>query len=96
MMIAAFSRIFAKERPIKGNGSFKAYLYTTARHLALRHKQKHRLVFLRLDELDFEPQSDALADTALLHSERDRLIHKRTTEIKRERQKKKQRGLDAG
>ena len=28
--------------------------------------------------------------------ERARLIHKRTTEIKRERQKKKQRGLDAG
>ena len=57
-----FSRIFAKERPILGEGSFKAYLYKTARHLALRHKQKHRLVFLRLDELGFEPHSDALAD----------------------------------
>ena len=30
LMIEAFSQIFAKERPITGEGSFKAYLYKTA------------------------------------------------------------------
>ena len=42
LMIEAFSQIFAKERPITGEGSFKAYLYKTARNLALRHSKKHR------------------------------------------------------
>lgn len=84
LMIESFSRIFAKERPILGAGSFKAYLYKTARHLALRHKQKRRLVFLRLDELDFEPHGDALADTALLHSERDRQLYAALERLKAE------------
>lgn len=39
LMIEAFSQIFAKERPIMGEGSFKAYLYKTARNLALRHSK---------------------------------------------------------
>lgn len=75
LMIEAFSQIFAKERPLRGEGSFKAYLYKTARNLALRHKQKRRIIFLRMDELDFEPQSDSLADTALFRSERDRQLY---------------------
>ena len=50
-MIEAFSQLFAKARPIHGTGSFKAYLYKTARNLALRHKRKHRIPFLRLEEL---------------------------------------------
>ena len=57
LMIEAFSQLFAKERPIEGVGSFKAYLYKTARHLVIRHKQKNRLAFLRLDELDFALRS---------------------------------------
>lgn len=84
LMIEAFSRIFAKERPIRGEGSFKAYLYTTARHLALRHRQKHRFALLRLDELDFEVHSDALTDTALLHSERDRQLYAALEQLKAE------------
>ena len=60
LMIEAFSRIFAKERPITGTGSFKAYLYKTARNLAFRYKKKHRLGFVHFDELDFEPRSDML------------------------------------
>ena len=42
LMIEAFAQIFAKARPIHRTGSFKAYLYKTARNLALRHKRKHR------------------------------------------------------
>ena len=32
LMIEAFAQIFAKERPIDGKGSFRAYLYKTARN----------------------------------------------------------------
>ena len=84
LMIEAFSQLFAKERPIEGVGSFKAYLYKTARHLALRHKQKHRLAFLCLDELNFEPRSDSLAETALLRSERDRQLYDALEKLKAE------------
>ena len=38
LMIEAFSQIFSKERPIAGAGAFQAYLYKTARSLALRHR----------------------------------------------------------
>ena len=51
LMIEAFSRLFAKERPIRGAGSFQAYLYKTARNLALRHRQGRWYALLRLDEL---------------------------------------------
>ena len=54
-MIEAFSLLFAKERPIRNEGSVKAYLYKTARNLALRHSKKHRIRFLKLEELDYEP-----------------------------------------
>ena len=84
LMIEAFSQLFAKERPIEGVGSFKTYLYKTARHLALRHKQKHRLAFLCLDELDFEPQSNTLIDTDLLRSERDRQLYDALEKLKAE------------
>lgn len=84
LMIEAFSQIFAKERPITGAGAFKAYLYKTARNLALRHRKKHRLSFLRFDELDFEPQSDVLADTELYRSERSRQLYDALEKLKAE------------
>ena len=84
LMIEAFAQLFAKERPIEGVGSFQAYLYKTARHLALRHKQKHRLAFLCLDELDFEPRSDSLVDIDLLRSERDRQLYDALEKLKAE------------
>ncbi|MDY3282300.1 RNA polymerase sigma factor [Dysosmobacter sp.] len=74
LMIEAFSRIFAKERPITGEGAFQAYLYKTARNLALRHRKKHRLSFLRLEELEFEPRSDVPADRELYRDERSRQL----------------------
>lgn len=75
LMIEAFSRIFAKERPVSGNGSFKAYLYRTARNLALRHLGQHHLLHLRLEELEFEPKSEMLADTDILRDERHRELY---------------------
>lgn len=70
LMIEAFSRLFVRERPITQPGAFKAYLYKTARHLALRHGQKHRPLLLRLDELDFDPPGEASAELPLLQAER--------------------------
>lgn len=84
LMIEAFSRIFAKERPITGEGGFKAYLYKTARNLAIRHKQKHRHFFLWIEELDFELQSDVLTDTELLRSERDQQLYHALGNLKAE------------
>ena len=63
LMIEAFARIFAKERPLSSEGSFKAYLYKTARNLALRHSKKHRHIFLWIDDLDFELPDKTLAET---------------------------------
>ena len=83
-MIEAFSRIFAKERPVTGAGAFKAYLYKTARNLALRHRKKYRFSCLRLDELSFEPQSDVLADTQLVRSEQRRQLYAALQKLKAE------------
>lgn len=75
LMIEAFSRIFAKERPIREEGSFKAYLYKTGRNLALRHLQKRRLPFLRLDDLDFEPSGEVPPDERPFQDERHRELY---------------------
>lgn len=84
LMIEAFSRIFAKERPITGAGAFQAYLYKTARNLALRHIKKRRIRFQRFDELDFEPQSEVLADTELSRRERSRQLYDALEKLKAE------------
>lgn len=82
LMIEAFARIFAKERPIDGKGSFRAYLYKTARNLTIRHSQKHRLWFLHLDDMDFELPSEELVDTKLLQSERKRHLYEAMAKLK--------------
>ena len=84
LMIEAFSRIFAKERTITGEGAFKAYLYKTARNLDLRHRKKRKLSFLHFDELEFEPQSEMLAETELYHSERSRQLYGALEKLKAE------------
>lgn len=76
LMIEAFSRIFAKERKILGDGAFKAYLFKTARNLALRYKQKYPIPFLGIDELNFEPESSMFADSELIKNERDTQLFK--------------------
>ena len=42
IMIEAFAQMFAKERPVTRKGSFRAYIYKTARNLALRHKRRSK------------------------------------------------------
>ena len=84
LMIEAFSLLFAKERPIRDEGSFKAYLYKTARNLALRHSKKHRIRFLKLEELDFEPPAGELTDMKFLRDERNRILYHALERIKAE------------
>ncbi len=61
LMIEAFARIMAK-RPAIGEGAFKAYLFKTARNLALRHQQKSRQMnVFSIDGLDSEVADNLLA-----------------------------------
>lgn len=84
LMIEAFSLLFARERPIRGNGSFKAYLYKTARNLALRHQRKQRPLHLRLEELDFEPQDLSPAEIDYIQGERRRQLYAAMERLKAE------------
>lgn len=83
-MIEAFARVFAKERPIDGKGSFRAYLYKTARNLTIRHTQKHKLWFLHLDDVDFELPSEELVETRLLQNERKKCLYEAMAKLKTE------------
>lgn len=83
-MIEAFAQMFAKERPIYEEGCFKAYLYKTARNLALRHKQKHKIFFLPLEELPFEPEEKILTETKVLRDEGHRLLYGAMDKLKAE------------
>ena len=61
LMIEAFARIMAKQ-PSIGEGAFKAYLFKTARNLALRYQQKsRRLNVFSIDGLDSEVAESVLA-----------------------------------
>lgn len=84
LMIEAFSRIFAKERPISGNGSFKAYLYKTARNLALRHQKKCGHVILWMDHLEFELPDNILTETRVFLDERNRQLYAALDKLKPE------------
>ena len=60
LMIDVFADLFTKKPKIR-DGGFKAYLYKAARHMALRHKSKRRLMF-SLDALTEEPDGQQLAE----------------------------------
>ncbi len=83
LMVEAFAQVFAKERPIRKDGCFKAYLYWTARSLAL-HRSKRLWLFLPLEDLPFEPQDRALAETALLQTEQNRQLYRALAQLKKE------------
>lgn len=84
IMIEAFSRVFAKERSIIGDGAFKAYLFKTARNLALRHCYKHRGGFLRLSDLSFEPQAEVFTETEVIRGERSQQLYSAMEKLKNE------------
>ncbi len=83
IMIEAFAQMFAKERPVTRKGSFRAYIYKTARNLALRHKRRSR-IFVSIDELTFEiPHSDT-ADSRIMENEQKTGLYRAISQLKAE------------
>ncbi len=73
LMLDVFAYLFTKKPRIR-DGGFKAYLYKAARHMALRHKSKRRLMF-SLDALTDEPDAQLLAEEVIGTAERNRILH---------------------
>lgn len=74
LMIEAFAYFVAKRPRLRDNG-FRAYLYKSARHLALRCLQKKRRKQLfSFDDLEQEPESDVLLETQVQTDERNRIL----------------------
>lgn len=74
LMIEAFAAIMVK-RPRIGEGSFKAYLYRTARNLASRfHSGRSRFQSFSLDSVEEELGSGFLTEEKLLDAERARML----------------------
>ncbi len=83
IMIEAFAQMFAKERPVTHGGSFRAYIYKTARNLALRHKRRNR-IFISMDELAFELPGSDTADSELMENERNEKLYDAMSQLKAE------------
>ena len=74
LMIEAFAYFVAKRPRLRDNG-FRAYLYKSARHLALRCLQKKRRKQLfSFDDREQEPESDVLLETLVQTDERNRIL----------------------
>ena len=73
LMIEAFSYLFTKKPRIR-DGGFKAYLYKAARHMALRHKSRRRIIF-SLDDLTREPEVQTLVEEVIRTKERNQILH---------------------
>ena len=52
--------------------------------LMIRHRQKHKIWFLHLDEVDFELPSEELVDAKLLQSEREQHLYEGMADLKTE------------
>ena len=72
--------LFTKKPRIR-DGGLKAYLYKAARHMALRHKSRHRL-FFSLDDLTEEPDGKTLVEEVIRTKERDQILHICMDELK--------------
>ena len=74
LMMETFSWLFTKKPRIR-DGGFRAYLYQSARHMALRllRKKRARNCF-SLDALTEEPEARELVEEAVQSAERARLL----------------------
>ena len=73
LMLDVFAYLFTKKPKLR-DGGFKAYLYKTARHMALRRKSKRKLLF-SLDELADAPDGQLLVEEVIRTEERNRILH---------------------
>lgn len=86
LMIESFALMFARKRPVSGVGSFRAYLYKTARNLAGKLKKKHRLLHIGLETLPFEIQSEVLTESGIFQNERNSQLYSAMEKLKKEYQ----------
>ena len=73
LMLDVFAYLFTKKPKLR-DGGLKAYLYKTARHMALRRKSKRRHLF-SLDELADVPDGQLLVEEVIRTEERNRVLH---------------------
>ena len=74
LMIDVFAYLSVKKPRIR-EGAFKAYLYKSAWHAALRFLARNKLrQCLSLDEIEYEPKSEAKADDLAMANERNDLM----------------------
>jgi RNA polymerase sigma-70 factor (ECF subfamily) len=75
LMIDVFAYLAVKKPRIRPGG-FKAYIYKSAWHGALRFLARHKLrQCLSLDEMAVEPQGDSYADGPALLNEQNALVN---------------------
>ena len=86
LMIESFALMFARKRPVSGAGSFRAYLYKTARNLAGRTRKKHRILHIGLEILPFEIQSEAATEAGIFRDERNGQLYEAMEKLKKEYQ----------
>ena len=74
LMIDVFAYLSVKKPRIR-EGAFKAYIYKSAWHAALRFLSRNKLrQCLSLDEIEYEPRSEARADDLAMTNERNDLL----------------------
>lgn len=74
LMIEVFAYLVAR-RPAIRDGGLRAYLYQSARHMALRQLARRRARgCFSLDELSLEPEAEMPVDDAVQSAERARLL----------------------
>ena len=84
LMIEAFAQMFVRRRSVSEDGSFRAYLYKTARRLAGNAIKNTEYI---LDWKNFlRAAGEALAETSLFENERKKQLYEAMEELKPEYQ----------
>ena len=73
LMIEVFAYLFVKKPRIR-DGGLKAYLYQSARHMALRHKNRRKICF-SLDNLAWELEGTHFIEEVIKNKERNRILY---------------------
>ena len=74
LMIDAFARIMVK-KPVIREGAFKAYLYRTARNLALRFHERQRLQTFSIEGMEMEVPDGITVESDVGWQERQRVLY---------------------
>ncbi|MFQ9879118.1 MAG: RNA polymerase sigma factor [Ruminococcus sp.] len=86
LMIEAFAQMFVRRRSVSEDGSFRAYLYKTARRLAGNAIKKNTEYILDWKNFLSSCRGEALAETSLFENERKKQLYEAMEELKPEYQ----------